>query len=500
MYSNSKPKNFSCDEKPKGIQKMNMFTSALNAPTLRPIVARTENGMRARTTTSSAALDLFGSIGAMRGKDVIPAFKAAYYENLDLALRIAQWARDVRGGSGERQLYRDILLFLENENPDLLLQSRLLDNLPELGRFDDLFIFTKPEIKARAYQVLIREIRAGNGLAAKWAPRKGQVAVELRNAMGLTPKQYRKLIVGLTNVVETNMCAQNWNEINFSHVPSLAMTKYMTAFHRNAPEHFTAYKEALKRNDGSAKVNAGAVYPHDVVKALGGAYQGYGRSSGNEAVADAMWKALPDYMNGKNVLSMVDVSGSMTSTVGGSSTLTCMDVAVSLGLYVSDKSKGAFKDLFLTFSGSPEFVQVKGSLSEKISKMVTSQWAMNTNLHAAFDKILNHAVRSNVPVGDMPEMLLILSDMQFDSCTRFDDSAMQMIRRKYENAGYEMPQVVFWNLRDAGNKPVHFRDNGVALVSGFSPSIMESILAVELEKFTPEAVMLKAVGKDRYAW
>lgn len=482
---------------------MNAFVNALNVPARKPLVARTANGMRARSTTSSAALDLFGSIGASRGKNIIPAFEAAYAENKDLALRIAQWARDVRGGSGERQLYRDILLHLEATDPKTLIESRLLDNIPELGRFDDLFIFNTPEVKARAYQVLIRAIRAGNGLAAKWAPRKGRIAIELRAAMGLTPKQYRKLIVGMTNVVEQDMCARNWNEINFSHVPSLAMSRYMTAFHRNAPEAFTAYKEALKRNDGTAKVNAGAVYPYDVIKSLGGAYGASYRQSGNEAVADAMWAALPNYMNGKNVLSMVDVSGSMSCPAGGygsKSTVTCMDVAVSLGLYVSEKSTGAFKDLFLTFSGSPEFVNLKGTLSERLSKMVTANWDMNTNLHKAFDKILNHAVRSRVPASDMPEMLLILSDMQFDHCTRFDDSALQMIRRKYEDAGYEMPQIVFWNLNDAGNKPVHFRDSGVALVSGFSPAIMESILAVELEKFTPEAVMLKAVGKDRYNW
>ena len=480
---------------------MNMFVKGLNAPVVKPLVARTANGMRARTTTSSAALDLFGSIGAMRGKDVIPAFKAAFDENRDLALRIAQWARDIRGGSGERQLYRDILLYLERTEPQLLLESRLLDNLPELGRFDDLFIFTQSAVKDRALGVFIKALRDGNGLAAKWAPRKGALAAELRNRMDMTPKRYRKYIVGLTNVVEQNMCAGNWNEINFSHVPSLAMTRYMTAFHRNAPEAFTAYKEALKRNDGTAKVNAGAVYPHNVIQTLGGAYAGYGRrGTGNEAVADAMWKALPNYMNDRNVLPLVDVSGSMVTAAGKDTSVTCLDVAVALGLYTSDKSTGAFKDLFLTFSGSPEFVQLRGTLSEKMAQMTSSNWAMNTNLHAAISKVLDHALRNRVPAADMPAILLVLSDMQFDQCARFDDSAMQMIRRKYEDAGYEMPQIVFWNLNDYGNKPVKFNDNGVALVSGFSPALMESILAVEMDKFTPESVMLKAVGKDRYSW
>lgn len=474
---------------------MNAFVNSLGRQAQPSLVARTDNGMRARATTSSAAVDLFGSIGAMRGQNVIPAFEKAFAENRDLALRIAQWARDVRGGSGERQLYRDILLWLERNDPRLLIESRLLDNLPEIGRFDDLFIFTNLEVKARAYQVFIRALRAGNGLAAKWAPRKGQIAIELRSAMNLSPKAYRKLIVGMTNVVETDMCARNWNEINFSHVPSLAMTKYMTAFHRNAPEAFQAYKEALKK--GTAKVNAGAVYPYDIVKQV---WPSAWSAAKDSTVADEMWKALPNYMDGQAVLPMVDVSGSMGVPAGTETSVTCLQVAVSLGLYCSDKTSSAFKDLFLTFSGRPELVQVRGSLSEKIAQMNRSDWEMNTNLHAAFDRVLDHAKANRVPAEDMPKIVLILSDMQFDQCARFDDSAMQMIRRKYEDAGYEMPATVFWNLNDRGNKPVKFNDQGVALVSGFSPAIMKSILAADLDKFSPESIMLAAVGVDRYSW
>jgi len=486
---------------------MNMFVNGLNARSVaKPIVARTANGMRARATTSSAAVDLFGSIGAMRGKNVIPAFTAAFNENQDLALRIAQWARDVRGGSGERQLYRDILLHLEREQPQILLESRLLDNLPEIGRFDDLFIFTNPAVKTRALNVLVRALREGNGLAAKWAPRKGRLAVELRNLMGLSPKRYRKLIVGMTDVVEQDMCARNWNEINFSHVPSLAMTKYLTAFHRNAPEAFQAYKDALERNDGTAKVNAGAIYPHQVIKKLGTA-NGWSHdfviNERDRAVAEAMWEALPNYMSNKNVLPMIDVSGSMSCRAGTDSSVTCMDVSTALGLYAATKSRGAFRDMALTFSGGSDLYKLPdGSIGQKVQAMHArgSDWGSNTNLHRAFDQILVHAQRYQVPASDMPAMLLILSDMQFDQCVRFDDSAMQMIRRKYEDAGYELPQIVFWNLNDSGNKPVRFNDAGFALVSGFSPALMESVLAVEMDKFTPEAVMLKAVNTERYNW
>jgi len=477
---------------------MNMFTSALIRPVGQPIMKRTDNGMRARANTSNTAVDLFGSIGAMRGKGTaVNVFAKAYAENKDLAIRIAQWARDVRGGAGERQIFRDILIWLEANDPEVLVESRILDNVAEIGRFDDLLIFTHGAVKAKAYSILLTAIQNGNGLAAKWLPRKGPIAVDLRSWFGMSPKQYRKTLVGLTNVVETQMCAKNWNEINFSHVPSVAMSNYMTAFHKNAPEAFQAYKDALKRNDGTAKVNAGAVYPYDVVKMIQPSY--YGPAADN-TVADAMWKALPDYMNDQNVLSMVDVSGSMSCPAGKETTVTCLQVALSLGLYVSDKSKGAFKDVFMTFSQNPEFVTVKGTLAEKLNKMSRAQWDMNTNLNRAFEKLLAHATSNRVPAEDMPKILLILSDMQFDHCARFDDSAMQMIRRKYEDAGYEMPATVFWNLNDRGNSPVKFNDSGVALVSGFSPAIMKSILAADLDKFSPEAIMLQTVGVDRYNW
>lgn len=470
---------------------MNAFVNTLGRPAAKPLVARTQNGMRARSTTSSANLDLFGSIGASRGKNIVPQFTAALAENTDLALRIAQWARDVRGGAGERKIYRDILLHLEATNPQLLVESRLLDNAPELGRFDDLLIFTHPDVKFKAFGVIAKALDAGNGLAAKWLPRKGPVAVELRKAFGLTPKEYRKTLVNLTQVVETQMCAKNWNEINFSHVPSVAMSKYMTAFHKNAPEAFQAYKDALKRGDKSVKVNASAVYPYQVVQSL---------DRGDSVVATAMWDALPDYMNGnKSVLPMIDVSASMT-WVEVSKGVQPYHVATSLGLYCADKAKSAFKDVVLMFTSDAQIMKLSGSLSQKLTQIKRGTVHGSTNLHAAFEQVLNHALRNRVAAEDMPGMILILSDMQFNSCVRHDDSALQMIRRKYEDAGYEMPQIVFWNLNDAGNKPVKFDDSGTALVSGFSPAILEPLLSADLERFTPESVMLKAVGKERYNW
>jgi len=458
--------------------------------------ARTANGMKARKSTASACVDLFYKIGASRGKNITGDFTAAYVENSDVALRIAQWARDVRGGAGERQLFRDILVHLEKRDPDAALA--LLKKVPEVGRWDDIFVFQSPVLKSAAYTMLGDALRAKNGLAAKWTPRKGQVAAEVRAFFGMSPKQYRKSLVGMTTVVETQMCAGDWDNINFSHVPSVASRNYKKAFGRHTPA-FAEYVAKLVAGDKTVKVNANAIFPHDVLKGLVSAY---GRKTLSKTELDhitAQWNALPNYVGDANIMPIVDVSGSMSCPAGKNTNVTCMDVSISLGLYLADKNKGVFKDTFLTFSDKPQLVTLKGNIVEKVDQMSKSNWDMSTNLHAAMDKILSVAVKGSVPASDMPGMLLILSDMQFNQCARYDDSAMQMIERKFADAGYSVPQIVFWNLNSSDNVPVASDKSGAALVSGFSPSIMTSLLAADLDQFTPEGIMLKTVMSDRYA-
>lgn len=459
--------------------------------------ARTENGMKARKSTANACVDLFYKIGASRGKDIVPDFVAAYVENKDVALRIAQWVRDVRGGAGERELFRQILKYLDKHDPDAA--KALLRKVPEIGRWDDIFVVET--IKSDAFTMLGDALREKNGLAAKWTPRKGQLAVEIRNFFGMSPKFYRKSLVEMTKVVEQDMCAKNWNEINFSHVPSVASARYKKAFYRNATEAYTAYIAELvkdpKDRTVQVKVNAGAVYPYDVLKGV--TVYGNRYNATETALVVKQWEALENFVGDANVLPLVDVSGSMVTSVNGKSDVTCMDVAVSLGLYIADKNKGKFKDTFLTFSDQPELLHLKGNVVEKMSQMVASKWGMNTNLIKAMDKILSTAVDGNVSQEEMPKMLLILSDMQFDSCARFDDSAMEMIARKFEAAGYDLPKIVFWNLRATDNVPVKYDTRGVALVSGFSPAIMKAVVSGDTEQFTPEHMMLKAIMVDRYA-
>ena len=469
---------------------MNAFVEAVKEQE-----ARTANGMMARKSTSSALVDLFYNIGASRGKNIVPAFTRAYVENPDLALRIALWARDARGGAGERQLFRDILVHLEKTDPASAV--RLMNRVPELGRFDDLLVFKSKDLKAQAYTLLGDNLRAKNGLAAKWTPRKGKIAAEIREFFGMTPKQYRKSLVALTKVVETQMCANDWDNINFSHVPSQAARIYKKAFNRHSVK-FAEYVQKLVSGDKTVKVNAGAIYPHDVLK---GVVSMYGQKSYDKTELDhivAQWDALPNFVGDANIMPIVDVSGSMTCPAGKNTGVTCLDVSVSLGLYLADKNKGAFHGTFLTFSDKPELMTLKGNIVQKANQMVKSEWGMSTNLHAAFNKILSTAVKNSVPQSDMPKMLLILSDMQFNQCVRYDDSAMQMIERKYAEAGYDMPAVVFWNLNSSDNVPVRSDKSGAALVSGFSPSIMASLLSADPAEFTPYGMMVKTIMSDRY--
>ena len=477
---------------------MNSFVNAVKNQE-----ARTANGMKALKSTTSSCVDLFFKIGASRGKNIVPQFTAAYVQDRNIALRIAQWARDVRGGAGERQLFRDILMYLDKNDPDAAII--VMNKVPELGRWDDLLLpFTNQGVKAEAYHLIKDALDKGNGLCAKWMPRKGAQAAELRNAFGWTPKYYRKRLVELTNVVETQMCAKDWDNINFNHVPSVASARYKKAFAR----HTTKYGEwakALVSTDPkvkeTVKVNAGAVYPYDVLKGLISYRYDAKYDKSNLDHITAQWEALPNFVGDANILPIVDVSGSMTSPAGGyssKSVVTCLDVSVSLGLYLADKNKGKFKDTFLTFSDKPELLHLNGNIVQKIEQMNRSSWTMNTNLVAAIKKILDVAVKGNVPQEEMPNALLILSDMQFDLCAKFDDSAMQMIRRKYEEAGYNVPNIVFWNLNAADNVPVKFNERGVALVSGFSPTIVKTVLGGDFEQFTPEAIMMKAIMNPRY--
>lgn len=462
--------------------------------------AVTENGMPTHATSLDQCVDLFFNIGAMRGadkQDVVDEFTKAFNEDPLTAMKTLFWVRDVRGGAGERQIFRDIITYLADNHTDVMRKN--VSIIPEYGRWDDVLSLLDTNLETDALHLVEKAlITDKDALAAKWMPRPNTTKNETKKRWGnkvmkhlkMTPKEYRKMLKELTDVVETKMCNNEWENIEFDKVPSRAFSDYMKAFQNHTPEKFNTFIENVKKGD--AKINAGAVYPYDVLKS-------YQKGADYEAV-QGQWDSLPNFMenNNERVIPVIDTSGSM-SVPKVSNNLTCMDVSVSLGLYVAERNEGIFKDTFINFHTNPVLHQLNGSISDKLKQIYSATWGGSTNLELVFDLILNQAKKNNVPEEEMPTMILIISDMQFDRATGYDGNAHEMMKNKYQKAGYKIPKVVFWNLnsRNGGsNFPVQFKEDGTALISGFSTSILESVLSGE--DLNPLEVMRKTIESGRY--
>jgi hypothetical protein len=325
-----------------------------------------------------------------------------------------------------------------------------------------------------------------DGLLAKWLPRNGPWFVGLHKYMKITPKELRKLLVSMTKVVETQMCNRDWSGIDYSHVPSIAMNKYRTAFFKHDEARMKQFID--KVHSGEAKINASVLFPHQL-------YQAINRREDERAV-EAQWINLPNYMEGstERIIPVCDVSGSMSGLP--------MDVSVSLGIYISERNQGIFKDAFLTFSETPTMEYLKGSLSQRMRQLSRAHWGGTTNLQSTFNLILSAAVREKLPEDQMPTKLLIISDMEFDEADggygRGGRTNLDAIREKYREHGYKMPEIIFWNVNGRmGNSPARVSDTGVGLVSGFSPSILKSILKGAV--YGPHQLMMDTVDTERYA-
>jgi hypothetical protein len=466
--------------------------------------SQTENGMTTNSTSLNSCVDLFFKIGALRGEDKkrkISAFSKAFGEDPLTAMKILFWCRDIRGGAGERNTFREILTYLAKTKPETLKKN--IGLIPEYGRWDDMLLLIGTKLEKDVLGEIACALEGKDGLCAKWLPRgngknreKKRWASAIRKYLGLEPKAYRKLLAELSNTVEQLMCSKRFEDINYSHVPSKAMSDYMTAFNRNDSEGFNTYLESLKK--GETKINTGAVYPYDITKNLK-----YGNSEG----ATEQWKSLPNYMEGskERILPVVDVSGSMEVPAGNNPNITCMDVAISLGLYISERNEGPFKDAFFTFSSSPKLEYLKGDLVDRYEQLSVADWGGSTNLEATFKVLLKKAVEGNLSEEDMPTTILILSDMEFNSATAqgwgnnsaWNPSAQKMIETMYKDAGFNVPKIVYWNIQSRqDNIPVRFNNQGTALVSGFSSAILTALLSGN--EFTPYSIMMDVINSERY--
>lgn len=448
----------------------------------------TTNGATAYKSTNSTVLDFFGKAASMRGTDTSQLFEKALASNPEMAIRALLWLRDVRGGAGERKAFRDNLNSAMNSFADDAFRKRFVSKVVEVGRWDDLFSL----FDTNHERIALLEIQKGLGIAdslcAKWMPRKGLNAEKIRKHLKLTPKQYRKLLVGLTEVVETKMCSNQWGEIEYQKVPSNAHNIYRAAFGKHSPEKYEQYKQQLK--SGEVKINSSTLYPHQIVKTL----------HSDPVIANAQWKSLPDYVPENSfALPMIDLSSSMSS-VHVSDSYTALDISVALGLYTATKSKGTFSGLWLNFSDNPQLYKLKTDNLESAYKSLDfNNWGGSTNIEAAFNLILQVAKENSLSQEDMPSTLIIFSDMQFNVASKGNQTTFKTSQKLFEDSGYVLPKIVFWNLcGSTNNVPVIKDESGAVLVSGFSPALMKSVLSDNLESFTPENMMLEVLMQDRY--
>lgn len=485
-------------------------------------LTRTENQAVALKSTGSALLDFFASVGAMRSEPeltIVNKFEKAFAEDKLLAMKTLFYARNIRGGLGERRAVRIILRYLGDKYPDIAKKN--FPYIPCFGRWDDFYYFVGTEIEEDMFrfihtmfmQDLSVASEGGNiTLLAKWLKSVNTSSEESRalgkktaKAFGMSEKTYRKALSKLRKhlkVVERKMSANKWEEINYEQVPSYAMKNYRKAFWRHDEDGFSSYLESVEK--GEKGIKSGTLYPYDLLMAgkLSNSYNGFWGDSDNfftldnwDRILQQQWEALPNYIEGENnILVMADTSASMQSVNG-------RPLATSLGLaiYFAERNKGAYENLFMTFSTSPRFVELSGNtLPEKV-KGIESIVA-DTNLEKAFELILEVALTNKVAKEDMPKALIVISDMQFNRCVQ-DSRQLATFHEKmnvmFSRYGYKLPKVVYWNVEERRDSyQVHEDSPNVYLVSGQSPSTFKNVINITAR--TPYDLMLEVLNDPLY--
>lgn len=466
----------------------------------------TENGAVTYRTSGKACLDLFASIGALRhadDEDIRNRFMKAYAENRDLAMKILFYARDVRGGLGERRVFRSILTWLASNE-----KGSVVKNLPfiaEYGRWDDVLVLLKTPCRKEALALLKEQFRtdlaalddSGDiSLLGKWLPSVNAsnretviLAKMIAKAFGLPNRDYRKALVKLRaqiRIIENNLREKDYT-FDYAKQPSKAMFKYRKAFLRNDRERYADFLQKVDR--GEAKLHTGTLMPYELVE------RAYHCPEEERRSLDVTWRMLEDFTTEENALVVADGSGSMYWNGKPMPAA----VAQSLAIYFAEHNKGEFHNHFLTFSMTPQLVEIRGNdFVEKVRYCETFDECANTNLEAVFDLVLQTAVENHVPQAEMPAKLYIISDMEFDSCVENSSvTNFENAKASYAAAGYKLPDLVFWNVDSRHEQqPVKENDRGVALVSGCSPRIFSMVMDGELN---PYAFMLSVIDTERYA-
>ena len=493
----------------------------------------TENGAVTHSTSGSALLDINFSVSSLRGADIktiTTKFRKAFEENPVYAVRWLFFSRDIRGdGLGERNLFRVIYTDLAKNGMHEFVKATI-PYVAEMGRWDDLWCLL--DVKAHGVNIAVLECvkaqlkndienyhaKKNISLLSKWIPSSNTSSKETRRLAGIIRtylkwnyKEYQQTLSNLRaylNIVERDMSSNNWQSIDYEAVPSKANLLYNKAFLRHDEKRRRNYLEALTK--GEAKINASTTFPHDIVHkyVVDGVWGRLKVADNRDPAIEAMWKSQKDY-GISDTLVVADGSGSMTDTISGT-TVTALEVANALAIYCSERNSGEFKNKYITFSEKPQFVNFEEnwSLREKLAEAFQHNEVANTNIEKTFDLILETAIRNNMSQDEMVKNVLVISDMQFDSATylynctgRLSRTLFQTIEKRFNEAGYQMPRLVFWNVMNKRNNgkdtlPVSMNENfPCALVSGYSASILKMVMSGEID---PYNVLIEALMNERY--
>ena len=479
----------------------------------------TENGAATLKTTQSDCLDLFATVGAIRresDEEITARFMRAFTEDKDIAMKLLFFARDIRGGLGERKVFRVCLKWLSYNAPETVRKN--LSYIAEYGRFDDLLVLFGTPVDKDALELireqLKKDICAMNGneevsLLGKWLPSVNasnadtiRTAKKIARYLQMDEKTYRKTLSRLRayiRIIENNLREKDYT-FDYEKQPSKAMFKYRNAFARNDGER---YREFLNKvSAGEAKLNTATLAPYELVEPYLNTNWYNSRFSSfmkditedEKTSLNATWKALPDFGSEGNSLAIVDTSGSMY--MDGKPIPAA--VALSLGIYFAEHNKGAFANHFIEFSAKPELIEIKGdTFADKLRYICSFNEVADTNIEAVFDLVLNAAVNNSLPQFELPERLIIISDMEFNACVK--DAGVTNFKNakaKFEAAGYKLPEVVFWNVASRNRQqPVSKNEQGVALVSGCTPRLF-SMIAEGVP--SPYEFMMSVIESDRY--
>lgn len=470
-------------------------------------VAYTENGAVTNVSTYSDCLDLFATIGAIRDAaddEIIKRFMRAYAENPDLAMKLLFFARDIRGGLGERRVFRTVLEYLAINEPDSVRKN--IDFIPEFGRFDDLLVLIGTPCQKEAAAFIKKQLdddltalEKGEeiSLLAKWLPSVNATNADtVKNAkiiareMGMNDVSYRKTLSRLRaylRLIENNLRKRDYT-FDYSKQPAKAMYKYRKAFLRNDGKRYRTFMQSV--SEGEAELHTGTLAPYEIIAPF---FKGIKKQE--RPIIDVTWQAQEDFTNGENALVVVDGSGSMYG--GQPQPIT---VALSLGIYFAERNKGTFHNHFITFSEKPQLIEIKGKdIFEKVSYCHDYNEIANTNIQKVFELILQTAVKHSVPQDEMPSTLYFISDMEFDRCTEDAEiSNFEYAKKLFAEHGYKLPRVVFWNVQSRSRQqPVTQNEQGVALVSGCTAQTFSMLRNGTLT--SPYNFMLEVLSKERYA-